>query len=466
MAITLPITAGAKTAAPGVAPAAPPFGAHAPSSTLPLMFTVTGLLALFTSAGWLLLHPEILAAYHYSPAAVAVTHLFVLGWLASVVMGAMYQLVPVALETKLYSERLAQFQFACHAAGFTGMVWAFHFWNLQHVVWFGSVMVLGVALFVFNIARTLVRVPKWNVVATAVASAVGWVLLAVVAGLVIATAKSFSNTLPAVSQWVFRFDPLGAMHAHAHLGAIGFFTVLMVGVSCKLVPMFTLSELQNRRRAAASIILLNLGLAGTGVAILCRSPWRLAFAWIIVGALVLYALELRAILRARRRRALDWGIRYFLTAVGLMLPLAILAVVLSWPGLPANRYTLQLENVYGLLGLLGVVTFAVIGMLYKIIPFLVWFGTYSRHIGRAQVPALADMYSARWQAIGYWLFLVGLLATLVATECSSAAGVRWAFAGLTASLVVFGGNVARMLRHLVRPQLKPLVKTASPRPAL
>lgn len=43
----------------------------------------------------------------------------------------------------------------------------------------------------------------------------------------------------------------------------------------------------------------------------------------------------------------------------------------------------------------------------------------------------------------------------------------WLFlAGLTASLAAFGGNDARMLRHLVRPQLKPLVKTASPRPAL
>ena len=91
------------------------------------------------------------------------------------------------------------------------------------------------------------------------------------------------------------------------------------------------------------------------------------------AALVVYGWEIAAILRARKRRASDWGVKYFLTAIMLMLPLCILALVLSWPGLPLNTFTGQLENLYGFLGLIGVITFAIMGMLYKIIPFLVWF---------------------------------------------------------------------------------------------
>ena len=45
-------------------------------------------------------------------------------------------------------------------------------------------------------------------------------------------------------------------------------SMLIVGVSYKLIPMFTLSELQCRRRAACSIVLLNIGLAGSFVTIL------------------------------------------------------------------------------------------------------------------------------------------------------------------------------------------------------
>src|ERR1035437_4253532 len=466
MAATFPISAGVDATAPRVTPATQPFGTIAPSSTLPLMFTVTGLLALFLSASWIVAQPEILAMYHYSPGAIALTHLFVLGWLCSIVMGAMYQLVPVALEAKHFSERLAQIQFAFHITGCVGMVWAFQVWNLKSVAQFGAVLAVGVALFIYNLARTLLRVPKWNVVATSVASAIGWVLLAVAAGLVIAVAKSSSESLPKLAGLVFRFDPIGAMHAHAHLGAIGFFLVLIVGVSYKLIPMFTLSELQNHRRAAWSVILLNFGLAGSFVTILLRSPWKLAFALVIILAMTLYALELRAILRARKRASLDWGVRYFLTTVGFMFPLSIIAAALSWPGLPVNAYTMQLENVYGFLGLVGVVSFAIMGMLYKMIPFLVWFGTYSRHIGRAQVPVLAEMYSARLQVIGYWIFLAGLLSTLVAMEFSNPVAVRWGGGLLVASLAVFGFNVAKMLRHFVRPQLKPLAKISVIRTAL
>src|SRR5215831_1522514 len=221
--------------------------------------------------------------------------------------------------------------------------------------------------------------------------------------------------LRSVAGFVARFDAISAMHAHAHLGAVGFFTILSVGVSYKLIPMFTLSEVQSPRRAACSVVLLNIGLVGTFLTVLLRSPWKLASGLVIVAALALYGWEVRAILRARKRKAPDWGIKYFLTAVALFAPLAVLGIVLTWPGLPLTPFTGQLENVYGFLGLIGVVTLAIIGMLYKIIPFLVWFGRYSPQIGRAKVPALADLYSTRLQALGYCSFLVGIIAVCVAT---------------------------------------------------
>ena len=133
---------------------------------------------------------RLLAGYHYNQYVIAATHLFVLGWICSVVMGAMYQLVPVALETKLYSERLARWQFVFHVVGFVGMVWMFRVWNMEQVGHFGSVLAVGVGLFVYNMARTLWRVPKWNVTATAVSAALAWISLAIIPGLSIAAAKS------------------------------------------------------------------------------------------------------------------------------------------------------------------------------------------------------------------------------------------------------------------------------------
>ena len=477
------MSAAAKPLSAKFGPTTKPFGAHAPSVILPLVFILTGMLALCVGTMWLVLQPQLLATYHYNQYVIAVTHLFVLGWICSVVMGAMYQLVPVALETKLCSERLASWHFAFHLVGFIGMVWMFRVWDMKQVGHFGSVLFLGVGLFVYNIARTLRRVPKWNTTATAVAAALFWISFAMTAGLSIAIAKcSYDTTeglataqgvqtlvsgLRSIAGFMSRFDAIGAMHAHAHLGGVGFFTMLIVGVSYKLIPMFTLSEIQNKRRAAWSIALLNVSLAGSFATILLRSPWKLAFALVGVGALGLYGWELVAILRARKRQMLDWGIKYFLTAIILLFPFSVLAVVLSWPRLPLNVFTGQLENVYGFLGLVGVVSLAIMGMLYKIVPFLVWFKRYSIQIGRAQVPSLAELYSAPVQALGYWAFLAGVGLTSVAAVFSREIGVRIGCGLIALAVATLAFNVGLMLTHLFRPKTKPftLQTPAVPNPA-
>jgi cbb3-type cytochrome oxidase subunit 1 len=450
--------------------------ANAPSVVLPMAFALTGLAALLFGMGWVTARPSLLATYHYNQSVIAATHLFVLGWLCTVVMGSMYQLVPVALETRLYSERLAAAQFVCHVVGFAGMVWMFSTWNMKQVGHFGSLLTFGVGLFVYNLGRTLKRVPKWNVTAFAVMAALIWISLTVLAGLSIATAKcafeAMSDSdvsvsplihgLRSVAGFVGRFDAISAMHAHAHLGAVGCFTMLLVGVSYKLIPMFTLSEVQSRRRAVWSIGLLNVGLVGTFLTVLLRSPWKLAFGLVIVAALALYGWELLAILRVRKRKALDWGIKYFLTAVALFAPLGALGMVLTWPGLPLTPLTGQLENVYGFLGLIGVVTLAIIGMLYKIIPFLVWFGRYSKHVGRARVPALADLYSGRVQAAGYFLYMGGLAVTVAGIIWPSETLVRFGCGFLTLSAASLAWNVGIMLSHFFNPKVQPLRTEITP----
>src|SRR5512144_376890 len=107
-----------RSAQAGAAPSA--LGLNAPSMQLPLRFMLAGIIALATAGTVLITHPELLSTYHYNQHIIAVTHLFVLGWILTIVMGGTYQLVPVVLETQLYSERLARWQFAFHALGFTG----------------------------------------------------------------------------------------------------------------------------------------------------------------------------------------------------------------------------------------------------------------------------------------------------------------------------------------------------------
>ena len=362
-----------------------------------------------------------------------------------------------------------------HVIGFIGMVWMFNVWDMKQVGHFGSALALGVGLFVYNMARTLWRVPKWNIVATAITAALTWFSLTILVGLSIAAAKcAYESTeglataegvkqvvggLQVVAGIVSRFDAIGAMHAHAHLGVVGFFVMLIVGVSYRLIPMFTLTEVQSKRRAALSILLLNIGLAGSVVTILLRSPLKIAFAVIAVSGLALFGWELRMMLRARKRPVLDWGLRSFLVAVTLLIPVCLLALLLSWPTLPMNQFFGMLENVYGFLGLFGVVTLAILGMLHKILPFLVWFGVYGPHVGRAQLPLTSQMVSERAQAGGLVAYLAGLLVISIAILRESELWVRVGGVLLLASLVMFGFNAIKVFSHFSEPQLRPLPTT-------
>lgn len=433
---------------------------------------VTGVLALLVGGILLVARPDILATYHYNQYVIATTHLLVLGWISTIVMGAMYQLVPVALETRLYSERLARWQFAFHLIGFTGMVWMFWTWNMKQVGHFGTVLTVGVGLFVYNVARTLLRVPRWNVVASGVASALVWLCAAVTAGLMIVAGKSayslegspipqgwvgaLIDGLRAVGRVTGRFDQISAMHAHAHLGALGVFVMLILAISFKLVPMFALSEIQSHWRTRISLGLVNIGLLGSFFAVLLRSPLKIASAATVVCGLAVYGIEITAIVRARKRRHLDWGLRYFLTALVVLGLVSLLALALSWPGLPLTTLTGQLENLYGFLALIGVISFAIIGMLYKIVPFLVWYQSYSRKIGGFKVPSLADLYSHGLQQTGYWTYLAGLATASAGIVCSSAPVVRLGCCFILLSLLVLVANMLLILRHLVRPKTESL----------
>ena len=101
------------------------------------------------------------------------------------------------------------------------------------------------------------------------------------------------------------------MHAHAHLGIIGSHDADRGGHLQVDSDVHTERYSESASGEFASVVLLNRDSLGSFVTILLRSPWKLFFALIIVLALAVYGWEARAIVRARKRRTSDWGIRYF-----------------------------------------------------------------------------------------------------------------------------------------------------------
>lgn len=397
-----------------------------------------GLGCLAVAAVWLALDPGMLLRPHRNAQTVAWTHVFVLGFGLSIVTGALYQIAPVALETVLFSDRLARVHSWLHLAGVPILTAMFYVWDLKQAGHAGSLVFLGMLLLAINLGCTLGRAPRPGVVGAFVASALLWLFLTMVAGLAMA-ANAFWPFLPQRGgDW---------LAAHAHLGVGGIFINLIVGLSFRLAPMFLLGAMQSAARAWLAWVFLNAGVAWLFAAIAFGPPAFGAGAGVAASAgLALGLWEIAAIVAARRRRRIDWGMRMFLAAVALTIPMAGAGFVAAFspPDAPVR-------TAYALVALLGVVGFAIIGMLHKILPFLVWFTVYSPLAGRAPTPSLADMISPALQrsvGLAYPAALVPLAGGVLASNQGLATLGAWLWAGAVA---VFLCNAAMVLRHLLRP---------------
>jgi hypothetical protein len=284
---------------------------------------------------------------------------------------------------------------------------------------------------------------------------VTWLAGAVLFGLVLAVNRRMTF-LP--------WSVLDLLRAHAHVGLGGFFVALLQGATFQLVPMFTLADLSGPRWAGAGFVLVQAGLVvlAPGLAVGLRAV-GVAGALLVVAGLGCSGVALRATLRARRRRLLDPGVKGF----------SLGAVLLGLAGLGGLLFAVSPGHApggaatgYGIAVIAGALSLMVMGMLCKIVPFLVWMKVYGPQAGRRPVP-LAGSLGSRTLETG-WLWLHGTaLATLVAGVVSERAAVAtWGGAALAAAMALFLADMLRVFSHLLRPRagvaapLRPIVSSS------
>ncbi|MBI3079324.1 MAG: cbb3-type cytochrome c oxidase subunit I [Deltaproteobacteria bacterium] len=411
----------------------------APPFWLPGRFLVAAIGAFLLATTWSLFAAADLADFYYHVHVLALTHLVTLGWITMTIMGAMYQLVPVALQARLWSARLGPWQFWLYVVGVAGMV--VHFWIGEFVGMAGSALFVlaGLLIFLVNMAATLARAGLRDLAARHLAAALVYLLGTAVLGVLLALDKTLG---------FLRGEFLGLIAAHAHLAALGWVTMTIFGVSYKLIPMFTLSAVQQPRLAAWQFWLFNVGLLGVFWSLFLSSPFTPLFAAVAGAAILLHAIQVLAILRQRKRPPLDLGIIHALTALGYLVLLVPVGLLLATGLLPDTPFRARVVAAYGFLGLMGWVSLTIVGMLYKIVPFLVWYHCYSARVGLEPVPVMDRLYSRGLQRAGYWLLNLGITGTAAGLL---AGDPQWLAVGLGLLAVgawTFGINMGMILSRL------------------
>ena len=103
---------------------------------------------------------------------------------------------------------------------------------------------------------------------------------------------------------------------------------------------------------------------------------------------------------------------------------------------------------YAVVTLGGWVSLTIVGMMLKIVPFLVWYRAYSPRAGREPVPTLAQLSSPRAEALAYGLLTGGIVLLAAAGLVGDSIWIRAAGVVLALGALAFAAALSRVLTHL------------------
>lgn len=431
MSRTGPVNPAPRPAASGsVAPATQVINpAKSPPLFVPIgmiLAGLTGLLCFYPLLIWKA--PLIFADFRFNSATLAAVHLFTLGFATAIMVGAFYQILPVMLIGQPVNGRWAAGQGAAYLAGSALLIVGFYRYETGWIILGGTLAVLSLLLFVALAGRCILSATQWNISGTYMIAALSFLIGTVLWGLTLALNLRYNFLGDTLSQ-----APLAA---HLVLGLGGWFMLTIFGVTYQLVPMFGLSSRGDEATGRTALLLLTVGLWAAFLALALRLPAAVTAVTLVtaLAGVLVYTRDMAGILRRRRRPEFDLGMRFALTSFGFL----VLSLALALP-LPQSAVWLFLPGFVGSM---------ILGMLYKIVPFLFWhYLLKSRTDKSHRLPTLTQMYSPRLGEAAYWLCTFGtLLTAAVLLAGAPAVWSRWPLAMSALGSLCFVTTILQVLR--------------------
>jgi hypothetical protein len=398
---------------------------QAPPISVPFRFLLTapwfGILA-----GLLLVwQGEAVLASRWSPGALALTHLFTVGFMLQAMCGALLQFVPVATG---------------------GNVWRPHFvaWLVHPALGLGALMLVfalaanrpdgfriatpvlatGLSVFIATVAWAMWRTSARGMTLPTLRMALIALAVTLALGVYLSSALGWQLDLG----W-----PLHTLvNVHAAWGLAGWALLLVMGVSYLVVPMFQLTPqypLQVSRLLPVGLFVVVLLWSGLWVidGVIDDERWASGSRVLVFAGLALAAAYGGVTLwlqKQRRRRVTDPTFLFWRAGM-----LALWGLLVSWLVMqihPAWGEHPRAVPWMGVLTIMGVFCSVINGMLYKIVPFLIWL--HLQNLGNLKTlpPNIKQMISERAMRGQMWAHgcaVMLLLAAVIWPAITALAGV-------------------------------------------
>ena len=305
-------------------------------------------------------------------------HVFFVGFVMSIIIGALYQLTSVILEKPFSTIRGAMLNLAVYCVGIAAMGYGMISGKTGFL--HGGGMALFLALLFFGTTYIVSFMDNEKKSFAAFMLFVSAIFLLAGISLGFCLLMILSGTLP--------MDFMFALKFHVYF-VLGFVFFIIVGVATVLLPMFALAhdlKFTLSKFAFGFYILAGVLLSFSEI-----------YAYFAFGAaIVCFVAEALHILKKRVRKAYDyWNVNIALSLAAFVLFCAFIA---------ADRYDMAVFMlIYGFL-------FAFIAAhLYKIAPFLIWYHYVAPFVGKTKVPLLDQMILKKPAYIGIGFNALGLI---------------------------------------------------------
>ncbi|HYC43600.1 MAG TPA: hypothetical protein VEB70_11505 [Noviherbaspirillum sp.] len=333
-----------------------------PSLAVPLRFFLTAP-AFAILAGVLLLWsgPDVFVS-RWTPDTLAFTHLLTLGFLGMCMIGALLQILPVVAGIDIpYTRHTAAGVHALLASGTVALAAAFL--ASSPVTFRLALLLLGSAFawLLLSLLRRVWTAPHAAPMLVAIRLALSALAAAVAFG--VAAAVGFA--------WPVSLPLLLITDLHVSWGLLGWVGLLVAGVAYQVVPMFQVTpiypEWMTRGLAWTVFILLVLRTAASLYAPQFE-PW---FTALLVLAWSAFSIITVRLLRQRKRPKPDATTFFWRTSLASVMCTALLWFAATLVPKIAQHPAYPLAA--GVFMVVGFGYSVINGMLYKIVPFLVWY---------------------------------------------------------------------------------------------
>lgn len=371
---------------------APPFKLIAPYFIIGVIFyLISSILTLSINPSELSIH---------SPDLLSWTHMFLLGFVMMIIFGAMAQLIPVTLEVGHFSVEFYYIIYPLLLVGTIFMALGFSL-NSSLLPYGGILVLLSMFIFITEIFLTMKKVSNFSNVTKSILVSNLFLLVGVIIGIIMA--------LTYAGQLNTNIEEL--LKAHVFSVVFGYIFITIMALSLVLLPMFGLSHNFSQKPLNNAVILMTISV----VLVIFSSLFSISIidkiAYLLsIISLIIYFYQVYLIYKTRARKEND----IYIISLFFSFACFLISIILGFLYIFTNYEPLLFTAAWLLFS--GFIAYVIIGHLYKIVPFLVWFEKFSPLVGKQKVPMLADMvpvkdanYQFVFGAVGVVISALGLL---------------------------------------------------------